>query len=211
MRSNIIFTTLMATVIVLGSHTAKSQNGTSANDSVAVQAVTLVKLNENLTSPKGVITPRRINAKFEGMYDLLYSGAFEDLTDSTVRHLRNLEVSFCGDTITINGIKNTYKRYTVATKNIFLQSGIYQRFVYDYFGKKGINLKDSVDKLLVEYIYKSDWNEKLLSDYYMPGVIYERPYLLIPYRGRCCVSFIVDIEPSEFNRLMPERRDQRIK
>lgn len=209
MRSNIIFTTLMATVIVLGSHTAKSQSGTSAN--VAVQAVKTVKLNENLTSLKGVTTPRRFNAKFEGMYDLLYGGTFEGLPDSTVTHLRNLEVSFCGDTITINGIKGTYKRYTVATKNIFLQDELYQRFVYGYFGKKGINLKDSVDKLLVEYIYKSDWNEKRLSYYKRPGIIYERPYLLIPYRSNYCVSFIVDIESSEFNRLMPERRDQRIK
>ena len=68
-------------------------------------------------------------------------------------------------------------------------------------GNRGINLRDSVDRFSLSSL--SNWSK---GTYIEPGIIYERPYLLVSFNANYMASFIVDIEPTKNNRVMPEPR-----
>lgn len=144
--------------------------------------------------------PQRVDAKFEGVYNPL---VITDQFDTLRTQMENTTVSFCGDTIIINEkAKGLFSRRRVATKNMFRQNTPYQQAVYKYFGARNINLRDSVDKLLIENLSENP-NDLSLFVHTRPGIIYQRPYLLVPFHGNYMISYIVEIEPTEYNRLLP--------
>lgn len=163
-------------------------------------------VNHDITSESERM-PKRVDAKFEGIYNPLKYVTYE--FDTLQTQMKNTTISFCGDTIIINGnIKRLFSRRTVATKNIFRQNTAYQDEVYRYFGARNINLRDSVDYLLLEPVSEVPDGSSTFN-YTRPGIIYERPYLLIPFHGNYMISYIVEIEPTEYNRLMPYRRNSK--
>lgn len=163
-------------------------------------------VNRDITSESERM-PKRVDAKFEGIYNPLKYVTYE--FDTLQTQMKNTTISFCGDTIIINGnIKRLFSRRTVATKNIFRQNTAYQDEVYRYFGARKINLRDSVDYLLLEPVSEiPDGSSTFI--YTRPGIIYERPYLLIPFHGNYMISYTVEIEPTKYNRLMPYRRNSK--
>lgn len=156
---------------------------------------------ESVVKNKVLTPPKLITAKFEGAYDVLEND-FQYLEDSLKSELFNLTVAFCGDTIILNGNqKALVTRYTVGTKDMYSQCTPCQKAIFKYFGKRAINVSDSIDYLsLSERINVPDFT------YTLPGIVYERPYLIIPFHGLYMASFIVEIESTENNRIMPERR-----
>lgn len=180
-----------------------SQKEKTDSDTMKIQCVlsqqdTIGCVMEN---ERPLLPPKIIYAELEGVYDILDNG-FQYLEDSLKNILFNLTVSFCGDTIIINGNeKATFTRYTVATKDLYRQYSHCQRAILKYFEKRTINVSDSID-----YLSLSNYMNLDGFTYTFPGIIYERPYLIIPFEMNYMASFIVDIEPTENNRIMPERR-----
>lgn len=155
---------------------------------------------EYAVMPESKKVPERVDAQFEGVYNpLVITYQFDTLRTQ----MENTTVSFCGDTIIINGkAKGLFSRRRVATKNMFRQNTPYQQAVYKYFGARNINLRDSVDKLLIENL-SEDPNDDSFFMFTRPGIIYRKPYLLVPFHGNYMISYIVEIEPTEYNRLLP--------
>lgn len=177
-----------------GKHQQGQNLSVLVNDSVK-EALKSDKLEINKTH-------KRIDARLEGVYDI-YDRDFQDLADSLKIELLNLTVSFCGDTIIVNGDqKALFSRRTVSTKNIFRQATGYQAEIFKYFGKRAINVSDSIDYFTI-LDYFDNWQRFVFTS---PCIIYERPYLIVPFHGIYMVSFIVDIEPTKNNRVMPKRR-----
>lgn len=197
-----IFILVVLTMPVIFSNCANSSGKHQQGQNLSVLVNDSVK--DALKSDKLEINTKhkRIDAKLEGVYDI-YDRDFQELADSLKIELLNLTISFCGDTIIINGDqKALFTRYTVSTKNMFRQATGHQSKIFKYFGKRAVNVSDSIDYFSISD-FSDNWQRFVYTE---PGIIYERPYLIVPFHFSYMVSFIVDIEPTKNNRVMPKRR-----
>lgn len=201
MRIQIISTLFFVSIILSCCNNRSIQQDKKGNATIEVQSNTSYGEKEKVSENK-MLSYHWVDAEREGIYDV-FDNDFKYLEDSLKNILFNTTVSFYGDTIIINkNQKVIFSRRTVATKNIFRQCEYYQKMVFKYFGKRAINVSDSID-----YFLLSDYSDNFSAfTYNYPGIIYERPYLLVPFNRNFIISFIVDIEPTKNNRVMPERR-----
>lgn len=97
----ILILVLLFVTIVLGScdnRSAKQRQGQDVTNIVNNRGTDSV----DSAKSESRAMHKRIDAKFEGVYDT-FDEDFRDLEDSLKSILFNLTVSFCGDTIIING------------------------------------------------------------------------------------------------------------
>lgn len=203
MKTMIIWLQLLLVVMFCSCGNRVLQKEKIDSDTIQIQSVVCQQdtIEYVMADEKSLLPPKIISAEFEEVSDVLERN-YQDLSDSLKNVLFNLTVSFCGDTIIINGNeKATFTRYTVATKDLYRQYSHCQRAIFKYFGKRTINVSDSID-----YLSLSNYMNLDGFTYTFPGIIYERPYLIIPFEMNYMASFIVDIEPTENNCIMPERR-----